>query len=165
MLTMAELNPLTLDDFEPGRPGFAEVVIRARGWTAQQVWDELHGDRPLHWCTVPVGVQWTSDRPFGVGTTRNVTLIPGIVVAERYFHWRETEDVFDNAFAVQRSSAPGLRRFGERYTVRPTADGAEFRWAFYAELALPGGARLTTLPLKAALQVLKRESEKFFSPR
>lgn len=162
---MAELKPVSLDDFETGRPGFVEIVTNARGWSAQQVWDELHGDEPLHWCTLPRGARWTCERPFGVGATRDVTLVPGIVVAERYFHWRETEDVLDNAFSVVTSTVPGLRRLGERYTVRPTADGAEFRWGFYVEPAIAGGARLVTLPLKGALQVLKRENDKFFGAR
>ena len=84
------------------------------------VWDELCADDALHWCRILQDVRWTSPRPFGVGTTREVALAPGLVrVHERYFRWDEGRG---NSFFVYEANAPVFKRFAEDYVVEP--DGA-----------------------------------------
>ena len=57
----------------------------------ERVWQSLTSDRALaDWGLGLHRLEWTSPRPFGIGTTREVVL-PGraITVRERFFHWDE----------------------------------------------------------------------------
>ena len=57
---------------------------------AAEVWDELTADAALHWCRILQEVRWTSPRPFGVGTTREVKALWGAnKLREHYFLWEE----------------------------------------------------------------------------
>ena len=82
----------------------------------QDVWASLSSDESLGAWPMPpgmkLGVRWTSPRPFGIGTTREVTL-PGkvITVRERFFRWDEGEGY---SFFVEEANRPGLRRLTER---------------------------------------------------
>jgi hypothetical protein len=92
-------------------------------------------------------VNWTSPRPFGVGTTRDVVAPGGSTMRERYFRWDEGST---HAFYVYESKLPIFRRFAEDYVVEP--DGAEtlFTWTVAIE---PKNA--FRLPLKVLAPVLK----------
>ncbi len=107
---------------------------------AADVWGELTGERPLHWCRILQEVRWTSPRPFGVGTTRYVKALWGAnLFREHYFRWEEGRQ---HSFYVAQSSAPLARRFAEDYLVEPTGDGScRFTWLIAFEptpLARPG---------------------------
>src|ERR1044072_4168573 len=57
---------------------------------AAEVWGELTGERPLHWCRILQEVKWTPERPFGGGTTREVKALWGAtLLREHYFRWEE----------------------------------------------------------------------------
>ncbi len=75
-------------------------------------------------------VNWTSPRPFGVGTTREVVALGGSSVRERYFRWDEGKS---HAFYVDESSLPLFRRFAEDYIVEPDGDGTLFTWTVAIE--------------------------------
>lgn len=114
---------------------------------AAEVWGELTGERPLHWCRILQEVRWTSPRSFAVGTTREVKALWGAnVLRERYFRWEEGRR---HSFYVVEASAPLASRFAEDYLVEPTGEGScRFTWAIAFEpkaLALPG------LPVTKAL--------------
>lgn len=160
---MNALSPVTLGDFTPGRTGFIEIVTQAHGWDTDAVWSALHGERPMHWNRLLRKARWTSPRPFGVGTTRSVTVAPGVVVAEEYFHWHEGVNVKDNAFSVVTSTAPGLRRFGERFTVSATDAGSELRWGFYIEPAIPGLIHLVQPIMSLVLRAAKTDNDNYFA--
>jgi hypothetical protein len=114
---------------------------------AAEVWGELTGERPLHWCRILQDVSWTSPRPFAVGTTREVKALWGAnMLREHYFRWEEGRQ---HSFYVVESTAPLASRFAEDYLVEPTGEGScRFAWTIAFEpkaLALPG------LPVTKAL--------------
>src|SRR5262245_26979095 len=101
---------------------------------AAGVWDELV-DRPLHWCRA-LRLRWTSQRPFGVGTTRDVTVLHTLRGVEQFFLWEEGRR---SAFHFASANLPGLKRFGEYHEVAPTGeDTCRFTWKLAAEPATIG---------------------------
>ena len=56
----------------------------------EKVWESLVSDESLAaWGPMIKDVTWTSPRPFGVGTTREVTAPGGSVMRERFFQWED----------------------------------------------------------------------------
>ena len=105
---------------------------------AAEVWGELVGDRPLSWCRIlGDGISWTSERPFGVGTTRTVKALKGLSeMREYYFRWEEGHR---HSFYVVEASAPLYKRFAEDYLVEEiTAEMCRFTWTFAWEPTLLG---------------------------
>jgi len=91
-----------------------------------RVWESLASDRSL--AAWPLGrglyldLHWTSPRPFGTGTTRQVTLpLRLCTLRESFFRWDEGKGYSFYAEAVNR---PGLRRFAEDYVLQTTAAGS-----------------------------------------
>ena len=78
------------------------------------------------WATPGIkSVEWTSPRPYGVGTTRTVTLTGGLEVYEEFTHWEPGREL---SFYFLGASEPVWRRFGERYLVEATDRGCRLRW-------------------------------------
>lgn len=157
------LQPVADADFEVGQPFTHRFTVRTRR-SAGEVFAELHGERPLHWCKGIRRITWTSPTPRAAGATRTVTLGNGLVVHERYFLWDEATRV--TAFGVESANLPLFRRFGERYTVTPTADGgSEFLWEFVAEPKVPGPLQGAVLALVKRLDLarLERDTRAYFS--
>lgn len=124
---------------------------------AERVWADLVEDHPLGHIRAIAGVTWTSPRPFGVGTTRQVRTVGNTVVLdERYFAWEEGRR---KAFCAERASAPGFRRFAEDYVVEPVTEGTcRFTWTVAIEptpLFRPGAA-LNVLLFKAMFADVRR---------
>ncbi|WP_327151669.1 SRPBCC family protein [Nocardia sp. NBC_01329] len=108
-----------------------------------QVWDTLVApDALVSWSPVITAATWTSPRPFGIGTTRDVTLGGLLRLEERFYRWDEGSRM---TFTVDAASVPGLKRFAEDITLLPLGTGARIIWTF----ALEGTAALR-LPLAAA---------------
>ncbi len=116
---------------------------------AAEVWGELTGERPLHWCRILQDVRWTSPRPLGVGTTREVKALWGAsIFRERYFRWEEGRQ---HSFYVVESSAPLAKRFAEDYLVEPTGEGScRFTWT------IAFAPRTLTIPAVPANRLLLR---------
>jgi Polyketide cyclase / dehydrase and lipid transport len=106
---------------------------------AAEVWAELCADDALHWCRILNDVRWTSPRPFGVGTTREVKALHGAnMLRERYFRWEEGRR---HSFYVEESSGPLFRALAEDYLVEPRgADACRFVWTIAVEQTLLGKA-------------------------
>jgi hypothetical protein len=118
----------TFFDSAPGRlQGVFEIPQ-----PAAQVWGDLTSDRPLGWCRVLDRVEWTSPRPFAVGTTRTVSSMRGLnVIREHFFRWEEGRR---KSFYVLEASAPVFRRFAEDYLVEQVAESAcRFTWTIAFE--------------------------------
>jgi hypothetical protein len=114
----------------------------------EQVWESLTSDVSLAaWGPSIKKVTWTSRRPFGVGTTRDVVAPGGATMRERYFQWDEGRS---HSFAVYESTLPLFRRFAEEYVVEPAGTETLFRWTVAIE---PKNA--FTLPVKLLAPVLK----------
>ncbi len=99
------------------------AVPRAAG----AVWEDLTGDQALSWCRMIQSVEWTSARPFGVGTTRTVRSLAGAnVMHEQFFLWEEGRR---KAFFLAEANVPLFRRFAEDYLVEPVTDrSCRFTW-------------------------------------
>lgn len=111
---------------------------------ASEVWAELTAEHPLAWCRIigANGINWTSDRPFGVGTTRTVSALKGAKkFREHFFIWEEGRR---QAFYVVEASAPLVKRFAEDYVVEPTSEtSCKFTWTIAYEpsaIGKPGDA-------------------------
>ena len=84
----------------------------------------------MSWSALVTGVRWTTPRPFGVDTTREVTILRLITVRERYYRWDPGQR---KTFAVVQVSIPGLRRVAEDYVVERSPDGSRFIWTLALE--------------------------------
>ena len=103
-----------------------------------RVWESLASDGSLaDW---PLGLRrlsWTSPRPFGVGTTREVVLpLAAMTLREEFFRW---EDGARYSFHVRAATRRLFTRFAEDYTVEPDGAGTLFTWTIALEPA-PGWA-------------------------
>ena len=106
------------------RVGVAVDVARP----AQDVWDDLTVDRPMaSYCRIISRIDWTSPRPFTVGTTRTVRVLGGLfVIDESYVRWDEGRR---KVFVGVGMNLPVIRRFAEDYLVEPVgADRSRFTW-------------------------------------
>jgi len=133
--------------------------------TPEQVWEQLTSDLSLAaWGPSIKKVTWTSPRPFGVGTTREVAAPGGSTMRERYFRWDEGKS---HAFYAYESSIPLFRRFAEDYIVEPDGDATVFTWVVAIE---PKGAfsfpvKLLAPALKAGFGRLPAGGERYFAKR
>ena len=108
--------------------------------SAEKVWAELTADDALHWCRILQDVRWTSPRPFGVGTTREVKALQGAnMLREHYFLW--DEEGHRHCFYVTEASAPLFNALAEDYLVEPRgADACRFTWTIAIEPSAVGRA-------------------------
>jgi uncharacterized protein YndB with AHSA1/START domain len=108
-----------------------------------RVWESLTSDNSFaDWGPLAKSVQWTSPRPFGVGTSRTVVLAgAAMTVHEQYFRWDEGQR---HSFYVREANRPLLRRMAEDYVIEERPAGSRLTWTF----ALEGTAR-TSLLVKA----------------
>jgi hypothetical protein len=130
----------------------------------EQVWESLASNASIAaWGPAIKEVSWTSPRPFGVGTTREVAGL-GARARERYFRWDEGHDY---SFAVYESTIPLFKRFAEDYAIEPDDGGTLFRWTVAIEpkaaLALPFKALAPAL--KAVFGRLPNDGQRYFAER
>ncbi|MGK2878599.1 MAG: SRPBCC family protein [Solirubrobacterales bacterium] len=107
---------------------------------AAEVWAELTALHPLSWCRIiGNGISWTSNPPYGVGTTRTVSALKGAnKFREHFFIWEEGRR---QAFYVLEASAPLAKRFAEDYVVEPVSDtSCNFTWTIAYEPTAIGKA-------------------------
>ena len=101
--------------------------------------DELFGvlaraDTWPRWAKVITHVEYTSPEPFGVGTTRVVTMRGGMVGDEEFLAWETGRQM---AFRFNTSATKGLRAFLENYRLEPIAGGTRLTWELGMETAGP----------------------------
>lgn len=130
--------------------------------SAQEVWADLTGPTPLNWCRAlgQRGVQWTSSRPFGVGTTRRVRVLGGLLsLEERYVAWEEGRR---KAFVGVTANLPLIKRLAEEYVVEPDGEAAcRFRWTVAVE---PTSVGRPGSPLNGAIfRSLFRDTERHYA--
>jgi polyketide cyclase/dehydrase/lipid transport protein len=118
----------------------------------ERVWESLASDESLAaWSPTVSSVNWRDPRPFGLGTTREVVLAPGMTrVRERFIRWDEGNGY---SFIVYEANLPIFRRFAEDYVVEPEGSDGEatrFTWTVAIE---PKSA--FALPFKPIAPVLK----------
>lgn len=134
---MPALQPVDESFFATAPTKYSRTWSIAR--PASEVWAELTGDKPLHWCQ-GLNLQWTSARPFGVGTTRKGKVLGGVLsVDEHFFIWEEGRRY---AFYVTKANAPLFKSLAEDYVVEPTGDAScTYTWTIAVQpsaLGKPG---------------------------
>lgn len=133
--------------------------------SADEVWAGLVADRPLAWCRALNG-RYTSSRPFGVGTTREVVTANLLKLRERFFIWDEVNR--RHAFYVEQTNLPLFSFFAEDYQVTPTANGCRFIWQFAMEGRKGLGPMFSwpqPLIKRLLLDGLIRDTERHFKAR
>jgi hypothetical protein len=124
------LEPVDLGTFSTASQLY-RFPIRLRVPPAR-VWESIQSDESLAaWGLGVRRLTWTSPRPFGVGTTREVVLpLALMTVRERFFRWDEGSGY---SFYVEQANRPGLKSFAENYVVEPDGDGALLTWTIAIE--------------------------------
>lgn len=105
--------------------------------TPEQLFDVF--EDPVSW-TVWAGaiknVEWTSPKPFGVGTTRTVTMVGGMEGYEEFIAWERGKHM---AFKFTKSNKNTARAFGEEYVVTDLGDGrCQLQWTMAMTPTAPG---------------------------
>jgi carbon monoxide dehydrogenase subunit G len=94
------------------------------------------------WATVIKNVEWTSPPPFGVGTTRTVTMIGKMLGYEEFIAWEPHRRM---SFRFNEASMDGVRAFAERYTLDPvSAQTTQVTWVM---AMAPKGVSKLIVPL------------------
>jgi hypothetical protein len=132
----------------------------------ERVWESIASDESL--AAWGLGVQrltWTSPRPFGIGTTREVVLPLGsMTIRERFYRWDEGKGY---AFYVESTNRPGLKHFAEDYVIEADGDGALFTWtiAIDAKPALSPVLKVLGPVNRQAFAQVVRGGRKYFAPK
>ncbi|MGL6235736.1 MAG: SRPBCC family protein [Segniliparus sp.] len=117
------------EDFLRSGTKLLHLIVRL-GASADEVWADLSS--PTGFDYVPgLQVRWTSPEPFGVGSTRSVSIGGVAKVDERYFLWDNAAR--RKAFYVERFNLPGLRALAEDYHVTADGSGSVFTWKIVVE--------------------------------
>lgn len=130
----------------------------------ERVWESLVSDESVAaWGLGVQTLRWTSPRPFGVGTTREVVLpLRSMTVREQFFAWDEGNRY---SFFVTSANRPLYRRFAEDYVVSARPGGSLFTWTVALEPS-PRYRRLIDLGRPAnrlAFAQLPRGARKYFA--
>lgn len=130
----------------------------------ERVWESIASERSLaDWGMGVKSLKWTSPRPFGVETTREVVLpLSSMTVRERFFRWDEGKGY---SFYVYEANRPLVDRFAEDYVVEPDGDGALLTWtiAFQTKPALRSVAKLLDPLNRRGLQLFGRAAKQHFA--
>jgi hypothetical protein len=68
------------------------------------------------WAKAIKGVEWTSEPPRGVGTTRTVNMIGKMTVFEQFIEWEPGRRM---AFRFDEATMDGVAAFAEQYILEP----------------------------------------------
>ena len=93
-----------------------------------EVWAGLTSPRPLSWCRALPEVSYTSEAPYGVGTTREANLLGTYRMHEKFFRWDEAER--RKSFHADAANLPVFSSFAEDYHVVPFDGGSKLVWSF-----------------------------------
>jgi hypothetical protein len=104
------------------------------------------------WVNVIEKVEWTSPRPFRVGTTRSVEMPGGMVAHEEFLAWEVPRHM---AFRFNQFSQKFLKAFGEDYRVTDLGNG-RCRLVWTVGLDPAGPPALVGLALKPMLTLSLR---------
>lgn len=148
------------DDFLRTAPARTVQVIDVPV-PVETLWAALTADDAVvSWGPGATKVHWTGERPFGVGTVRELTIGGVATVRERFYRWDEGHR---KSFAVTESTLPGIRRIAEDYLVEPTPTGSRLTWTMSVETSLLAGptgflvSRLLSLGIGGMTRGLKKK--------
>lgn len=163
---MYKCQPTDMSFFEKAPRKFcAEVTVNATPEQIFEVFEDAHAWTV--WAPPIQKVEWTSPRPFGLGTTRTVYMSGGMVGAEEFIAWQPYKRM---AFCFTEASMNSVARFAEDYQLTENADGTvTVKWTMAME---PQGASkiflglfgfMMSLGLKVFLKKFKKLVEEKYS--
>ncbi len=128
-----ECEPFGVEFFGVGesQAGAAPVrhqFVRELDVSAKQLWKILEDPKSWPVWAAPgiVEVEWTTPKPYEVGTERTVFFIGGMEVYERFIAWEPEREM---AFCFRGATQRVWWRFGEHYSIRPLGDSrCELTW-------------------------------------
>jgi hypothetical protein len=115
---------------------------------ASLIWKILEDDHSWTvWAGVIDQVEWTSPKPFGMGTTRTVTMAKGKMIGwEKFIAWEPGKRM---GFCFTDATIDGIDRFAEDWHVTPLDEqSCEVRWIMCME---PRGISKYLMPLTSPL--------------
>ena len=115
-----ECTPVGLDFLEQTKNVFkAEEIVKASPGQIFEVFEDAHAWTV--WAMPIQKVEWTSPRPFGVGTTRTVSMMGGMDGYEEFIAWEPGKRM---AFTFVGCSKDSTDKFLEDYRVTDLGDGS-----------------------------------------
>lgn len=115
-----ECTPVGLDFLEQTKNVFkAEEIVKASPEQIFEVFEDAHAWTV--WAMPIQKVEWTSPRPFGVGTTRTVSMMGGMDGYEEFIAWEPGKRM---AFTFVGCSKDSTDKFLEDYRVTDLSDGS-----------------------------------------
>jgi len=96
----------------------ASVVVKATPAQIFEVFEDAHAWTV--WADPIQGVEWTSPKPYGLGTTRTVSMSGGMVGEEVFIAWDPGKRM---AFRFTHASMDSVSAFGEDYQVEDLGNG------------------------------------------
>lgn len=139
-MEMVNCEPVGLDYFASSPVRIvSEVTVKA---SAAQAFAALEAAAAWpKWAPAITNVEWTSPRPFGLGTTRTVSMVGGMVAEESFIGWEQDRLM---AFYFTRANMPAAA-FAEQYELTPVDGGrTRVRWTMGMT---PSGSSKYTMPL------------------
>jgi len=148
MTKLNKLEAIELDFFE-NAPLRVVCSIETTA-SVETIFETLRGDEIwTEWAFALKEVVWTSEKPYGQGSTRDVHMMGGMLIKENFFHWQEGERV---AFYVTESNIPGINKFAEDYVIQTVSDKSRrIIWTVAIE---PTGIQRYFAPVMAVLTKL-----------
>ncbi len=99
----------------------------------ETLWAALTADDAVvSWGPGATKVRWIGERPFGVGTVRELTIAGAVTVHEQFYRWDEGKR---KSFFIAESTRPGIKRMAEDYLVESTPTGSRLTWTVAVEVA------------------------------
>jgi len=97
----------------------ADVVIKS---SAVDVFSSFENaeDWP-RWVKLIRTIEWTAEQPFGIGTTRTVSTVGGLVAHEEFIAWERGREM---AFCFTHTSDGRMESFAERYQIDEIDDNS-----------------------------------------
>ncbi|MDX1506184.1 MAG: SRPBCC family protein [Spongiibacter sp.] len=155
-------TPVDMTFFE--RVAFCYVAEEVFDVSAARVFASFeNADDWPRWAPPIQRVEWTSPQPFGMGTTRTVHMVGGLVGYEEFIAWERGREM---AFCFVACSKDYIESFAERYEVEElAADRCRVRWSMamkpkgFSRYFLPLFSPVMTVGVKYMLKNLKNYVE------
>ncbi|MCB1701058.1 MAG: SRPBCC family protein [Halioglobus sp.] len=129
-------TPVGLEFLEQTKNVFkAEEIVKASPEEIFEVFEDAHSWTV--WAMPIQKVEWTSPKPFGVGTTRSVYMMGGMVGYEEFIAWEPGKRM---AFTFLGCNKDATEKFLEDYRVTDLGDGS-CRVEWYMAMEPRGASR------------------------
>ncbi len=116
---MYQLDDIDMDFFQTTRFRFAaHVELNCTPAQLFDIFEDAHAWTV--WAKPIQNVEWTSPRPFGIGTTRTVTMAGNMQGFEEFIAWERGARM---AFKFTHSNKDSMSAFGEDYIVTDLGNG------------------------------------------